>query len=217
MYIFVYFVSVSFQAHSSQAKATLHILSAAGLCRVSSRLPKHIPYPGSCWKELVTPEAPALHSWQVTLQHVWCVQTAPIVCAPALLLPGNNNSLHKQPLLLVKFQTQRTWVQSTGMVTVALGVGIESPASSKNQNQLLQMHENVELFPKIVSPALLLSQAAQLAKWLQENSCPWWMYSSSGLPRVTWMCHFWVFGLSAVPWRQGFLHRFSQTGGRQSW
>lgn len=50
------------------------------------------------------------------------------------------------------------------MVTVALGVGIESPASSKNQNQLLQMHENVELFPKIVSPALLLSQAAQLAK-----------------------------------------------------
>lgn len=49
VYIFVYFVSVSFQAHSSQAKATLHILHAAELYRVSSGLPRHNPYPVSCW------------------------------------------------------------------------------------------------------------------------------------------------------------------------
>lgn len=49
-------------------------------------------------------------------------------------------------------------MQSTGMLMVALGMGIGSPDSSKKQNRLLQTHENANVFPKMVSPALLLSQ-----------------------------------------------------------
>lgn len=40
------------------------------------------------------------------------------------------------------------------------------------------------------------------------------MYSSSGLPKVTWlwMWCFWVLGLNSVPWRQRFLYRVCETG-----
>lgn len=67
--------------------------------------------------------------------------------------------LHKRRLLLVRFQTQRTLVQSTGTLMVELGVETGSPDSSRKQTPLLpQTQEIVDVFPKIISSALLLSQ-----------------------------------------------------------
>lgn len=83
---------------------------------------------------------------------------------------------------------------------VVLGVGIKSPACSKKQNQLLQTHENVKVFPKIVSPSLLLSQPPS---W--QNDCgraaPLGECTAPLGAAVTWlwMRHFWVLRLSSVP------------------
>lgn len=83
-------------------------------------------------------------------RHLW------IVCAPAVLLPGNN-TLATQPT------TSACEIPDTKDVSAEHRDARGGPecvgfASSKKQNQLLQTRESVKVFSERVSPALLLSQ-----------------------------------------------------------
>lgn len=82
-----------------------------------------------------------------------------IVFAQAVLgLPGNTGLTTQMTTSTCEIPDTKNISAEHRDVHSGAGCGDRAPDSSRKQNPLLQTQEIVDVFPKIISPALLLSQ-----------------------------------------------------------